>query len=253
MKILRRATILACLATLVPHFAFAQVSAGNISQPFTITGVAVGPTLVLNGQATCAVTLSNAGTGLTLVPQVSSDNGATWVATTVIGGGIISAVGVYVGSIASTGLTNFRVTVTALSSGTVSGTETCSPGNPSGSVGSAGTSLPIACDLSVAINISSATTTQLVAPSGTKSVYVCAFSFTVSGTTPTAQFEYGTGASCGSGTTALTGPYTPIVGNEIAAGAGMGTIMRAPAANGVCLVTTGTTPGAQGVLTYAQF
>ena len=158
-----------------------------------------------------------------------------------------------IGSIASTGLTNFRVAVTALSSGTVSGTETCSPGNPSGSVGSTGTSLPLACDLSVPINVASATTTALVTPSGTKSVYVCAFSLTVSGTAPTVQFEYGTGVACAGSPTALTGPYTATVGNEISAGAGMGTIMRAPAGNGVCVVTTGTTPGAQGILTYAQF
>jgi len=97
-----------------------------VTFPFSMSGVGVGPSVPLSGQSSCAVVLSNAGTGLTLIPQASSDQGATWVTATTIGGGSIGAIGSYVGGIAGTGLTTFRFIVSALSSGTVSGQETCS-------------------------------------------------------------------------------------------------------------------------------
>lgn len=112
---------------------------------------------------------------------------------------------------------------------------------------------------SVAINISSATTTQLVALSGTLSVYVCGFSLTISQVVTTANtilFEYGTGASCGTGTTVLTGLYgaggitaaQPIVVSEYGL-----TLFTAPAGNALCALTAiGGSGSFQGVLTYIQ-
>lgn len=112
---------------------------------------------------------------------------------------------------------------------------------------------------SVAINITSAATTQLVAISGTKSIYVCHFDMTISEviTTPnTLQFEYGTSTTC-VGANKLTGLYgdkgitagAPIV---VSAGYG-GTLFTAPSANGLCALTAiGATGSFQGVLTYVQ-
>lgn len=105
-----------------------------VTFPFSLSGVGVGPQIPLSGQSSCAVVLSNAGSGLTLIPQASSDQGATWVTASTIGGGSISAIGSYVGAIGGAGLTNFRFIVSALSSGTVSGQETCS-----GAIGPAAT------------------------------------------------------------------------------------------------------------------
>jgi len=100
---------------------------------------------------------------------------------------------------------------------------------------------------SVAISISSATTTQLVALSGTTHVYVCGFAFTLAGTTPTLAFEYGTGTTCGTGTTALTGAFSAA---QSVYPPGY-TVMTAPSGNALCAVTTGTgTPLMEGVLTY---
>lgn len=102
----------------------------------------------------------------------------------------------------------------------------------------------------VVVNISSATTTQLVALSGSTIVYVCGLSATIAGTTPTLLMEYGTGASCGTGTTALTGTFAPTAGTLMSLAVD-GTEMKSIAGNAICLVSGGT-PSIQGVLTYIQ-
>lgn len=112
---------------------------------------------------------------------------------------------------------------------------------------------------SVAINITSATTTQLVAISGSTSIYVCHFDFTISEvvTTPnTLQFEYGTSTNC-TGTNKLTGLYGDkgvTAGDPIVINAGYGgTLFTAPSANGLCALTAiGASGSFQGVLTYVQ-
>jgi hypothetical protein len=104
-----------------------------ISQAFSTTSVGPGPYILLNGQSTCSISVNNSGTGLTMVPQVTSDSpanvqagAAQWVTASTIGAGSISTFGVYTGNIASLGITAFRYNITALSSGTVSGNEACS-------------------------------------------------------------------------------------------------------------------------------
>ena len=112
---------------------------------------------------------------------------------------------------------------------------------------------------SVAISITSATTTSLVAVSGSTAVYVCGFVFTdsqVITTANTLQFEYGTGAACSS-PTALTGllgggGITAAAPITISAQADR-TLFKTPASNGVCALTAiGATGSFQGVLTYVQ-
>jgi hypothetical protein len=105
---------------------------------------------------------------------------------------------------------------------------------------------------SVALNVSSATTTQLIALSAGKQIFVCGFNFTMVGTAQTAAFEYGTGASCGTGTTLLTGTMADGTVSDIVVGMYPGsTVMTAPAGNALCILTTGTA-GVQGLLTYVQ-
>ena len=105
---------------------------------------------------------------------------------------------------------------------------------------------------SVAVNVSSATTTQLVALTSGKQVYVCGVVLSLAGTAPTTLFEYGTGASCGSGTTSLTGTIAASTGTLETLGWG-GTMFTAPTGNALCIVTGGTgSPSFQGVLTYVQ-
>jgi hypothetical protein len=112
---------------------------------------------------------------------------------------------------------------------------------------------------SVAINITSAVTTQLVAISGTKSVYVCGGFMSINSvvtTATTAQFEYGTGSLCATGTVVLTGP---IGTGGITAGTPIPvelpsdyTSFSAPSGNALCLVSAGTTVAIGGFITYIQ-
>lgn len=97
--------------------------------------------------------------------------------------------------------------------------------------------------VSVPITIATATTTQLLAPVTNASYYLCGFSLSLTGTTPTFGFEYGTGSSCGTGTTAITGVYTagPVYYP--------GYFGETPLSDAVCAVTTGTV-AANGHLTY---
>lgn len=105
---------------------------------------------------------------------------------------------------------------------------------------------------SVVINITSATTTSLVAPFSipqNRSIYVCGFNLaTVAGTF---QLEYGTGATCGTGTTVLTGAYP--AGNISYGGNGAEVLQPTPGAQGLCALTGAGLTNAQGVLTFVQF
>lgn len=114
---------------------------------------------------------------------------------------------------------------------------------------------------SVAINITSATTTQLVAPSGSLAVFVCGFSFTVSEVITTAntlQFIAGTGATCGGSTVTKSGLYgaggiTAAAPIFIQSSGGNGSIFSAAASSGVCVVTAiGASGSFQGILTFVQ-
>lgn len=110
---------------------------------------------------------------------------------------------------------------------------------------------------SVVINVATAVTTQLVAVSGSTVIYVCGFVVTVGSTVlpNTLQFEYGTGGTCGAGTTVLTGALNTagmLTGAINYGGAGE-SIFKTAAANALCVVSTvGTGPSIQGVVTYVQ-
>lgn len=109
-------------------------------------------------------------------------------------------------------------------------------------------------------DITTATTTSLVALSGTTSIYVCGFLVTLTGSTTadTILFEYGTGATCGTGTTILSPTFNSgiltsgatVVSYENGSGS---TFKPIPAGNGFCAVTTvGTAPTINVLITYIQ-
>lgn len=105
---------------------------------------------------------------------------------------------------------------------------------------------------SVVINITSATTTSLVAPltaPTNASIYSCGFNVTTVG--GTFQLEYGTGATCGTGTTVLTGAYP--AGNISYGGNGSEVLQPTPGAQRLCAVSGAGLTNAQGVLTFVQF
>lgn len=116
---------------------------------------------------------------------------------------------------------------------------------------SSATCAPVAQGAStVAINVSTATTTQLVALSGTTSIYVTHLNV-IAGGTGNITFVYGTGSNCGTGTTSLSGAYNLTAQAGLAAGAGLGPVMVVPAGRALC-VTTSAAVQMSGFLTYSQ-
>lgn len=113
----------------------------------------------------------------------------------------------------------------------------------------------------VSFNISSATTTSLIAPVTGLNIYVCSYDINQAGGTGTILFEYGTGATCGTGTTTLTGPYTANTSAGTTtniAHANVGFTQWATATGGanvasqrLCALSTGTIVQS-GYLTYVQ-
>lgn len=110
------------------------------------------------------------------------------------------------------------------------------------------------------INITSATTTQIVALSGSTKVYVCGgyLDIGASGTSAaSAVFEYGTGASCGTGTTALTGAMgtentTATNGSLPVTIPGDTTNFATASGNALCILSAGTTVAIHGWITFVQ-
>jgi hypothetical protein len=103
------------------------------------------------------------------------------------------------------------------------------------SVGSMGLDPSLTPATTVPINISTATDTQLVAASGSTSIYVTG-GLIIAGGTGTITFEYGTGSNCATGKTALSGAF-PLVAN-------VGFIIPAntvvtPSGKALCVLTVG--------------
>ena len=101
---------------------------------------------------------------------------------------------------------------------------------------------------SVAISVGSATTTQLVALSAGKKVYVCGLAVSSVGGTTT--FEYGTGSACATGTTTLSGAFA--AASTVSLPGGGTTLFTAPSGNALCLLSGTSTSATAGVLTYVQ-
>lgn len=109
----------------------------------------------------------------------------------------------------------------------------------------------IQADASAGFGISTATTTQIVALSGSTKIYVTSFDV-IAGGTGNVSFVYGTGSNCGTGTTALTGVYPLTAQAGIAKGSGLGPVLVVPAGNALC-VTTSAAVQMSGSVSYTQF
>jgi hypothetical protein len=105
---------------------------------------------------------------------------------------------------------------------------------------------------SAVINVTSSATTKIVDTSASTTVYVCGFSATLSGTTPTAVFTSGThvSADCDTNPVPKSGAFTPTAGTALHYGPGS-TLFKSAAGAHIC-VTTGATSTLNGVMTYVQ-
>ena len=109
----------------------------------------------------------------------------------------------------------------------------------------------VVCDSSAQISVSTATTSQMVALSAGKSIYVCAFVINGGGTT-TAKLVYGAGTNCGTGQVALTPAFSLAVATTVGAGNGLGYVMKTAAANALC-VTNSAAVATNVLVAYTQF
>lgn len=110
------------------------------------------------------------------------------------------------------------------------------------------------CNFSKSVNITSATTTEVIAAVSAKTVRVCGFMLTVNGTTPTVQFETGTKTTtpCDTGTSALSGAMAPTSVSVLAMGGGSPVMFYGSASGELCIVSGGTSPSIQGIVYYTQ-
>ena len=220
----------------------------NVANTHTITVQLIGSpsaiTATVRGtnQPVTTAAASVIWTPLSMVPV---PNGGTAVSTV----SALTTSGIW--SVNAASLTRVNVHITALT-GTVTVAMTGSNAAPQDSYLADPCYNPLVSKSSVALTISTATTTQLVALSAGKSIYVCNVSASMMGTTPAFTLEYGTGSSCGTGTTALTGAYAPTAGSLLTVGGTGSVVVMAPAGNALCAVSGGTTPNIQGILTYVQ-
>jgi hypothetical protein len=97
-------------------------------------------------------------------------------------------------------------------------------------------------------------TGQQVALVAGQNIYVCGFAASMGGTGPTAQFQIGTGANCGTGTASTSGALAPAPnGTMLVLGYG-GTYISKTASAGQawCVTLAGTSPTIAGTMSYVQ-
>jgi hypothetical protein len=106
------------------------------------------------------------------------------------------------------------------------------------------------------ISISATATAKLGSGVAGHAFFVCGFNFTLAGgaTPPTAQFQDGTGTTCGTGTVNRTGTMAVAASSTgpIDSGGGGYTIFKTTTGADFCIALAGTTPSAQGVVTVVQ-
>ncbi len=150
-----------------------------------------------------------------------------------------------------------RVNASALSAGTLRGTIMGwrNPGAVSsggGGGGSTSVSNLLACEdstktfLRAAIQFTTATTTQIIAASGSTAIKICSLYYGTSGAT-NVSLLYGTGSSCGTGTTQITGTQ----GFQVNAGLAIERQLALPASQAFCM-TSSAAVNIGGFVTYVQ-
>jgi hypothetical protein len=108
-----------------------------------------------------------------------------------------------------------------------------------------------ACSKAVT-NAGAAGTTRIIVASATQQIYVCGFTFGATAAA-TVQLEYGTGGTCGTGTTAITPVYSlAALGALVDHPAYYSGLPIAPAGNDVCFVVGGAGPMPM-IVYYTQF
>lgn len=101
------------------------------------------------------------------------------------------------------------------------------------------------------LSMSTATTTQIIALSGTTKTYVTSLHI-IAGGTANVTLKYGTGTNCGTGTTTLVGPYPLAAQAGLAMGSGTGAVVIVPSGQALCVTSDAAVQVTTGA-TYQQF
>lgn len=261
----------------------ANTTCDSATTVFGPNGDVIGPqTIEVNtqgyGLAVVYVSGVSNGVGSTLNFEFSDDGGTSWYANICTrtdaniqeGSEAVPTTTFRAWDCGVGAATRFRVRQSAISSGAIQSAITLTAGlvEPAPTVAIANT--PGATDpcqnpgllkSSAFVNITTATTTALVAVSGTTAVYVCQITAELSNSTTasTILFEQGTGATCAGAPTALTATYAnattvaTVSSVPIVIGGGSAMAFKTAASNGLCAVTTvGTTPTIAVTVTFVQ-
>ena len=123
------AALAACLLALAP--VAAQAQSAPVSQIYNWSSTTAGRPIITipltPGYQSCTVSVYSVGGGASIAALSSGDGGATTAPATGINSGTITSVGVYTGGVATTGVGQFSLFLTSLTSGTASGAVQCGP------------------------------------------------------------------------------------------------------------------------------
>lgn len=259
MKKILAFVILSALAAFGQNPVRVTISANSVCQPFftkNFSTVGINVAGTFNGTLTASVQISGInGTTSQVIPVTGVAIGAVPQATIVGTGGAVNA-----GFTAEvSGFTQFNLCSTAWSSGSavIDLYGTPAVDNPLYSIfpNVAGTSDPCANPNIIpqpkVLNLSAST--KVIANVSGQQIYVCGDSYVLGGTTPTIGWEYGTGTTCGTGTTIIVAPMAITVGTPFVEGFGGRTVIGpVPASQDLCAVVTGTSPTVSGHLNFLQ-
>lgn len=261
----------------------ANTTCDSATTVFGPNGDVIGPSTVeVNtqgyGLAVVYVTGVSNGVGSTLNFEFSDDGGTSWYtnictrtdANIQEGSEAVPTTTFRAWDCGVGAATRFRVRQSAIGSGSIQTAITLTAGlvEPAPTVAftnTPGTNDPCAnpgvIKSSAFVNITTATTTALVAVSGTTAVYVCQITAELSNSTTasTILFEQGTGVACAGAPVSLTPTYAnattaaTVSSVPIVIGGGSAMATKTAAANGLCAVTTvGTTPTIGVMVTFVQ-
>lgn len=117
-----------------------------------------------------------------------------------------------------------------------------------------GAAIPLVCDKSAVVTATAAATVIVVALAASKTTRVCGFVITGAGAAGTMTWKSGTGTTCGTATTNLTGAMATAIGGTIPFGNGWGQIFQTAAqAQDLCVTMATASATAAGIIAYAQF
>lgn len=124
-------------------------------------------------------------------------------------------------------------------------------GLASGATGGLTQGIPV-CDQQAFLNMTTATTTEIVPLTASRTVHICHIRANANGTT-TMTFQRGTGTNCGTGTTAIDAGYNLTAQVGFAAGSGFGEVLSGSSAGNAVCVTNSAAVNLQVFVRYAVY